>query len=74
MSCAFVATLCFESPFIGIEKIVMGAIMGTGKSKTIEAMSCWGEKILTKAGDHPEKPRVLIMAPSGKAAANVGKQ
>ena len=49
-------------------------LLGTGKSKTIEAMSCWGEKILTKAGDHPEKPRVLIMAPSGKAAANVGKQ
>ena len=47
--------------------------IGSGKSKTIEAMSCWAEKILTKAGDHPEKPRVLIMAPSGKAAANVGK-
>ena len=48
-------------------------ISGTGKSKTIEAMSCWAEKILTKAGDHPLKPRVLIVAATGKAAANVGK-
>ena len=50
------------------------SVLGAGKSKTIEAMSCWAEKILTKVGDHPLKPRVLIVAATGKAAANVGKQ
>ena len=48
-------------------------VLGAGKSKLIEAMSCWAEKILTKVGDHPLKPRVLIVAATGKAAANVGK-
>ena len=33
MGCAFVATLCFESPFIGLEKLVMGAILGPRKPK-----------------------------------------
>jgi len=33
MSCAFVATICFESPFIGIEKIVMGALLGSPRAK-----------------------------------------
>ena len=44
---------------------------GVGKSKIIEVMSCWVEKILCKAGDHPGKPRVLIMAATGKAASIV---
>ena len=46
---------------------------GTGKSMTIKVMSMWAEKILLKEGDHPHKPRVLLMAFSGKAAANIGK-
>ena len=40
---------------------------------TIRVMSIWAEKILLKEGDHPHKPRVLLMAFSGKAAANIGK-
>ena len=33
MSTAFVLTLCFEMPFGGLEKIVMGIILGGGKKK-----------------------------------------
>ena len=44
---------------------------GVGKSKLIEVMSCWIEKTLCKAGNHPGKPRVLIMAATGKAASIV---
>ena len=40
---------------------------------TIKVMSLWAEKILLKAGDHPHKPRILLMAFSGKASANIGK-
>ena len=47
--------------------------LGVGKSKTIEAMSCWAEKILTKVGDNPNKPRVIIAAATGKAASIVSK-
>merc|ERR1712029_187440 len=33
MSTAFVLTLCFEMPFGGLEKIVMGVLLGGGKKK-----------------------------------------
>ena len=47
--------------------ILSGA--GVGKSATIRAITMHAEKILLKAGDHPHKPRVLICAPTGKAAS-----
>ena len=37
-------------------------------------MSCWVEKNLSKAADHPNRPRVLIVAATGKAASIVGKK
>ena len=37
-------------------------------------MSCWVEKNLSKAGNHPNRPRVLIVAATGKAASIVGKK
>ena len=46
---------------------------GTGKSTVIRAMSLWSESILLKQGDHPHKPRVLLLAPTGKAASLIGK-
>ena len=36
-------------------------------------MSMWAEKILRKEGDDPHKPRVLLMAFTGKAASLIGK-
>ena len=33
----------------------------------------WAEKILRKEGDDPHKPRVLLMAFTGKAASLIGK-
>ena len=36
-------------------------------------MSQWAEEILRKVGDDPLKPRVMLMAYSGKAAALIGK-
>ena len=49
------------------------SLSGVGKSKLIEAMSCWAEKIFTKSGDNPNNPRVIIAAATGKAASIVGK-
>ena len=63
---------CVYYEFLRQNKCLEYAV-GTGKSKTIEAMSCWAEKILCKDGDDPNKPRVLITAPTGKAASIVGK-
>jgi hypothetical protein len=55
-----------------IHLIVTGGA-GVGKSNVIRAVSKWGEKILRKAGDHPNKPRILLMAPTGMAASVIGR-
>ena len=47
--------------------------LGVGKSMLILLMSQWAEEILMKVGDDPLKPRVMLMAFSGKAAALIGK-
>jgi hypothetical protein len=47
--------------------------LGVGKSATIRAIASWAEKILRKSGDHPNRPRVLICAPTGKAASLISK-
>ena len=42
---------------------------GVGKSQTIRVMANQAEKILRKAGHHPNRPRVLLTAFTGKAAS-----
>ena len=42
---------------------------GTGKSFCIKSISKWTEAILRKSGDHPNLPRVLVVAPTGIAAS-----
>ena len=42
---------------------------GTGKSFCIKSISKWTETILRRSGDHPNLPRVLIVAPTGIAAS-----
>ena len=49
-------------------------ILGVGKSLLIQVASQWAEKILIKVGDHPMKPRILLMAFTGKAASLIGKR
>lgn len=46
---------------------------GVGKSATIHTVAMHAERILRKEGDHPHHPRVLICAPTGKAASLVSK-
>ena len=48
-------------------------IIGVGKSAVIEAISIHAEKILRKSGHHPNNPRVLVCAPTGKAASIISK-
>ena len=48
--------------------------LGVGKSKTIEAMAKWAELILLKEDHEVFKPRVLVVAFTGKAASLIGKQ
>ena len=47
--------------------------LGVGKSKTIEAMAKWAELILLREDHEVFKPRVLILAFTGKAASLIGK-
>ena len=46
--------------------------LGVGKSAIIKAMSMHAEKILRKAGDKQNHPRVLLCAFTGKAASLIG--
>ena len=46
---------------------------GTGKSHLISIASKWAEKILIKSGDNPNRPKILLLAPTGKAASLIGK-
>ena len=46
---------------------------GTGKSFTIKAIAKYAEKILRMPGDHPNHPKVILLAPTGKAANLIGK-
>ena len=48
--------------------------LGVGKSKTIEAMAKWAELILLKEDHEVFKPRVLVVAFTGKAASLIGKE
>ena len=46
---------------------------GVGKSLTIKVVAVTAEEILRQTGSHPHKPRVLILAPTGKAATIIGE-
>ena len=46
---------------------------GVGKSTTIRVISLWVEKILRSPGQNPNHPRVIICAPTGKAASLISK-
>ena len=46
---------------------------GVGKSFLIKVVSRHIDKLLTKVGDNPNKPKILLLAPTGKAASLIGK-
>ena len=48
-------------------------MLGVGKSATIKAVAQQAEKILTKAGDDINHPRVILCAWTGKASHLIGK-
>lgn len=45
---------------------------GTGKSYLINVFTQWCQKILTKPGDNPDQPKILLMAFTGIAASQIG--
>ena len=47
---------------------------GSGKSTVINVLKQWLHLILRKEGDNPELPYVIVVAPTGTAAANVRGQ
>ena len=52
--------------------IILPLSLGVGKSKTINVCAQYAEKYLRKAGDHPNRPRVLLLCPTGMAACLIG--
>ena len=46
---------------------------GVGKSYLIWLLSQWIELITQRQGDPPNKPKVLLLAPTGIAASLIGK-
>lgn len=55
-------------------RLIIHGGAGSGKSNTIRAIALQSEKILRKAGDNPNDPRVLLCAFTGKAARIIGKE
>ena len=55
------------------EFIICMYLLGVGKSATIKAVAQQAEKILRKEGQHPNHPRVLLCAWTGKASHLIGK-
>ena len=47
---------------------------GTGKSRLINNLSLWVQKLLTASGDDPASPYIVRCAPTGMAAANIDGQ
>jgi hypothetical protein len=61
-----------DNTFVPPVRLIIHGGAGSGKSNVIRALSKWAEKTLCKAGDHPNKPRVLLLAPTGMAASIIG--
>ena len=53
--------------------IVIGGA-GSGKSTVINILKQWLHLILRKEGDNPDLPYILVTAPTGTAASNIGGQ
>lgn len=51
--------------------IVVHGGAGTGKSAVIKVISQWMERILRQPGDNPDKPYILITAPTGTCASAI---
>ena len=54
-------------------RLIVHGGAGVGKSQTIKAISMQAEKLLRKVDHHPNKPRVLLAAFTGKASSLIGK-
>ena len=46
---------------------------GVGKSFLIRVVSRYVDKLMTKSGDNPMRPKLLLLGPTGKAASLIGK-
>ena len=57
-----------------IPQLIVHGGGGVGKSFMINVISKWAEYLLRKSGDEPTFPKVLLMAPTGKAASLIGKK
>ena len=44
---------------------------GVGKSFLIRVVSRYVDKLMTKSGDNPMRPKLLLLGPTGKAASSV---
>ena len=53
-------------------RLIIHGGAGVGKSAFIKAASLQSEKILRTHGDNPDLPKVIICAPTGKAASLIG--
>ena len=54
-------------------RIILHGGAGVGKSQTTRVLAMQAEKVLRKSGHHPNRPRVLLTAFTGKAASLIGK-
>ena len=59
--------------YITVNRSIFLGPGGCGKSYLANVFAMWCEKYLRQAGDNPDKPKVLIMAPTGIAAVQIGK-
>ena len=62
-----------NSPCNPCNTIVLGGA-GSGKSTVINILKQWIHLILKREGDNPDCPYVIVVAPTGTAAANVRGQ
>ena len=46
---------------------------GVGKSFLIRVVAKYVEQILRRPGDNPDRPKVILLAPTGMAASLIGK-
>ena len=55
------------------QRLIIHGSGGCGKSFLINCATKWAQKILKQPGDHPLKPKILILGPTGMAANLIGK-